>query len=199
MAKADPLPRPAVRAKDGRGHRWIIIAVVVTVLAVGALFAAFLAGRSTVQQQAATIGDLSTQSTRVYSDAKALEQQLVESGQTPVVSPSPIVVRGVDGPPGADGLPGRDGLNGRDGVDGISPPCLAEPTQCRGADGAPGAPGKDGADGAAGSPGAPGRDGAPGPACPDGYVPIETAGATGADGTQYGRAITCVDPTSANP
>lgn len=44
-----------------------------------------------------------------------------------------------------------------------------------------------------------GQNGAAGPTCPDGFVPIETEGATGTDGTTYGRAITCVDPTSAKP
>lgn len=47
--------------------------------------------------------------------------------------------------------------------------------------------------------GADGQNGAAGPTCPAGYAPIETTGATGADGTVYGRSITCVDPASANP
>lgn len=52
----------------------------------------------------------------------------------------------------ADPCRGPAGGKGADGKDGQSPPCLAEPAQCRGADGAPGA------------------EGPPGPSCPDGYT-----------------------------
>jgi hypothetical protein len=62
---------------------------------------------------------------------------------------------GRDGEPGTDGEPGADGTDGRDGV---TPPCLAEPNQCRGADGRDGVAGEDGA------------VGPPGPTCPDGYT-----------------------------
>ena len=43
------------------------------------------------------------------------------------------------------GPPGTPGVNG---ADGQTPPCMAEPSQCRGADGPEGKPGDPGADGA---------------------------------------------------
>lgn len=37
------------------------------------------------------------------------------------------------------------------------------------------------------------------PVCPNGFEPVETGEARGADGTRYARSITCVDPASAMP
>lgn len=113
-------------------------------------------------------------------DITSLMGQVRELGGTPVVT-----TPGSPGTPGADGTPGRDGrdgvdgepgTDGLDGADGASPPCLAEPSQCRGADGIDGQPGKDGEPGADGKDGAPGvngvdgRDGVPGQ---DGEPPAE--------------------------
>jgi hypothetical protein len=77
------------------------------------------------------------------------------------------------GPAGPSGTPGRDG---QDGVDGQTPPCLSEPTQCRGADGDKG------------------DQGEPGPACPGGYEP-RPAVITAPDGSTY-DGVACVDPDS---
>lgn len=79
---------------------------------------------------------------------------------------------GSDGRPGADGVslpgtpgtPGTDGVAGTDGVDGVSPACLDEPAQCRGADGRDGTDGRDGIDGIDGRDGADGADGRDGSA-----------------------------------
>jgi hypothetical protein len=63
---------------------------------------------------------------------------------------------GSDGEPGTDGVngePGTDGEPGSDGQDGVTPPCLAEETQCRGP---------------AGPAGERGAQGEPGPTCPAG-------------------------------
>ncbi|GAA4849823.1 hypothetical protein GCM10023403_10790 [Pseudonocardia benzenivorans] len=153
LKSPEALPRPALRAKDRRGHRWIVIAAAVSVVAVLALLGAFLLGQATQREQSATITSLSQQGDQLYGDAKALERQVTDAGKTPVVSPTPISV------PGPAGATGPKGDPGPPGADGESPPCLSEAAQCRGADGAPG---KDGADGAAGTPGQPGADGAPG-------------------------------------
>jgi hypothetical protein len=156
LKTAEALPRPAMRAKDRRGHRWIVIAAAVSVVAVLALLGAFLLGQATQREQSATITSLSQQGDQLYGDAKALERQVTDAGKTPVVSPTPI---SIPGPAGATGPKGDQGDPGPPGADGESPPCLSEPAQCRGADGAPG---KDGADGTPGTPGQPGADGAPG-------------------------------------
>lgn len=70
--------------------------------------------------------------------------------------------------PAPEATPGRDGEAGTDGEPGESPPCLSEPTQCRGADG------RDGIDGTDGQDGRDGRDGAAAAsqtyALPDGRV-----------------------------
>lgn len=56
---------------------------------------------------------------------------------------------------------------GEDGIDGVTPPCLFEPGQCRGQDGVsvtgvPGTPGRDGADGKDGINGTDGSNGTSG-------------------------------------
>lgn len=67
------------------------------------------------------------------------------------------------------------------GKDGVSPPCLAEPNQCRGADGQPGAPGADST--VPGPTGETGATGPPGPTCPDGTALQEVQfGALGPSG-----------------
>lgn len=90
----------------------------------------------------------------------ALAEQVTGLGGTPVVQPPGI--------PGPTGPSGRDGANGRDGRDGVTPVCMSEPPQCRGADGEPGeagasgTPGQDGQNGQDGTPGKDGQDGVDG-------------------------------------
>ncbi len=76
----------------------------------------------------------------------ALAQQVTQLGGTPVVQPS--------GVPGPQGPAGRDG---RDGAAGMSPPCLAEQSRCRGEPGVPGVNGVDGKDGRDGTDGVGGQ------------------------------------------
>ncbi|HET6286361.1 MAG TPA: hypothetical protein VFG15_06385 [Amycolatopsis sp.] len=74
---------------------------------------------------------------------------------------------------------------GSTGPAGESPPCLAEPAQCRGVDGRDGKDGRDGV------------DGQPGSTCPDGYE-LRDAVITAPDSSTYsGKA--CVDPSSSTP
>lgn len=80
------------------------------------------------------------------------------------------------GPPGEAGA---TGVKGDKGDPGESPPCLAEPTQCRGQDGAKG------------------DKGDPGPACPDGYEQ-RPAVITAPDGSTY-DGTACVRPDSSRP
>lgn len=84
---------------------------------------------------------------------------------TPQVQPSPIPgPSGINGRNGRDStVPGPSGQPGQPGKNGSSPPCLSEPTQCRGTDGADG---KDGTNGQDGKDGADGANGQPGPGCP---------------------------------
>lgn len=95
---------------------------------------------------------------------EALEQQLLQLGERPVVKPDEnlddegaVIVpgpRGPEGPPGPRGPAGprgEDGSSGRDGADGVS-----------------GADGQDGLRGPAGPPGPPGPAGPAGPPGPPG-------------------------------
>lgn len=77
---------------------------------------------------------------------------------------------------GATGTPGKDGKDGTNGTDGQAPPCMSEPTQCRGQDG---------------------KDGAPGPACPDGYQ-LGAARITAPDNSTY-DGVGCIKPGSSQP
>lgn len=125
------------------------------------------------------LGDLQGQVDAAQTDAGRLADQVEQLGGTPVVEPAAPGVRGADGRDGVDGVDGRDGQDGRDGRDGqpgddgsdgepgragtdgqpgVTPPCMAEPAQCRGVDGQPGAPGPAG------------PAGPPGPTCPPGYT-----------------------------
>ncbi|PWW50274.1 collagen-like domain-containing protein [Actinokineospora spheciospongiae] len=81
--------------------------------------------------------------------------------------PGPQGERGQQGEPGSPGEPGPPGAAGEPGQ---SPPCLAEPAQCRG------------------------TDGAPGPACPDGYEQ-RPAVVTNPDGTTQ-PGVACVATAS---
>ncbi len=149
-------------------------------------------------------GRAESQSTEnsLRGDVAALSSQVRGLGGTPVVQPGQTGAAGRDGVDGRDGKDGKDGAPGRDG---ISPPCLAEPPHCQGADGTngsdatglPGQPGKDGADGKPGQDGRDGADGQPGPACPDGYE-LRDAVITADDGSTY-RGKACVDPASSTP
>ncbi|MGW4114832.1 hypothetical protein ACWEFJ_28490 [Actinosynnema sp. NPDC004786] len=175
------LHQAAVEARDDRGHRWMWAGVL------AALVGVLWLGWSGLDQ-AAEIGALDRQQRAAAEAAQQLADQVRAMGGTPTVQPPTPGERGEPGPPGPPGGPGRDG---KDGVAGTSPPCLAEPGQCRGADGT-GVPGPPGPPGANGVDGQPGRDGAPGQDGADGRPP---AGWTWIDGD--GRTQSCTrDPGS---
>ena len=88
-----------------------------------------------------------------------------------------------DGLDGRDGVNGRDGTNGLNGKDGLTPPCLATPTMCVGADGKDGLDGKDGQNGTDGADGANGTNGTDGTDGRDGSPAAELI-VNRADGTQ---------------
>lgn len=108
------------------------------------------------------------------TDADAYRRALASKGVNPnSVAPPPQVrtaplaslpaaAPGLNGTNGRDGKDGINGINGKDGKDGAAgpaPSCLAEPTQCRGADGLNGTNGQDGKDGKDGTNGLNGVDG----------------------------------------
>lgn len=153
------------RHRDWDPRLLVGLAVAVAALAVGALVGATLLRGEAVtveEQRDAVVAEKTSLAEQIR--AACLSGDLVGPvcGQAEQVLAQPI-----PGPQGATGPPGRDG---------VSPPCLFEPSRCRGADGAQGAAGvagepgpagmdgRDGADGADGAPGAPGpagRDGSP--------------------------------------
>ncbi|CRK59086.1 Flagellar hook-length control protein FliK [Alloactinosynnema sp. L-07] len=201
------------RLKDHRGHRamWAAIGITVLGLLVAVLAAVVYVGetRSRDADQDRTISALEAVAEDNGAIARQLSEQIRGMGGTPaVVAPEPGE-RGPRGEPGEIGRTGLPGRDGRDGVDGQSPPCLAEPTQCRGTDGvdgrngvdgrdgANGTPGVDGSPGADGAPGERGPDGAPGPTCPTGYEP-RPALIVGPDGSTY-QGVACVDPSTSTP
>jgi len=170
----EALERGADGAKDVGGHRlmWGLLAAVLVGL--GLLALAFFSGRA----------DSRDMEDALRGDVAALASQVRGLGGEPVVVPS--APPGAQGLAGRDGAPGRDGKDGRDGSDGrdgTSPPCLAEPPQCHGANGMngvdatglPGQPGKDGADGQDGTPGKDGTDGRAGRP-PAGWTWVDLAG-----------------------
>ena len=172
------------QARDPGGHRGIVFSVIA--LSAGLLVVAVMIGVGY-----RTIDDLGKRADANAVVAQQLAEQIRASGGTPMVQPPVPGERGPVGPQGPEGPPGEDG------VDGTTPPCLAEPGQCRGADGTgvpgppgptgpPGPPGVDGVDGQDGQDGTPGQDGA------DGRPP---AGWTWVDGD--GRTQSCSrDPGS---
>lgn len=155
------LERGADGAKDVGGHRlmWALLAAVL--LGLGLLAVAFFGGRAESRNTEDSL----------RGDVEALASQVRGLGGTPVVQPGQTGAAGRDGVDGRDGKDGKDGTPGRDG---ISPPCLAEPPQCQGADGvdATGIPGRDGTDGKDGQDGVDGQDGRP----PAGWTWVDSAG-----------------------
>lgn len=139
-------------------------------------------------QVAAELGAACDQAARVQQTIPGPQGTQGERGEKGSPGPSgPPGPAGpaVTGPPGPvvvgpDGSDGKDGRDGRDGRDGVTPACLSEPGQCRGADGAPGARGDQG------------------PACAAGYEP-RPAVAQAPDGGRYRDAVTCVRPDSYEP
>lgn len=97
-------------------------------------------------------------------DAKVLFGNICDQATSATQEPVPAE-------PGANG---RDGEDGRNGADGRSPPCLAEPNQCRGSDGKDGASGKDGL---------PGTNGTNGVSPPCLSEPRQCRGLDGEDGS----------------
>lgn len=128
------LSRPAKRAKDVVGRRLLVGAVAVTLLGVLALAAlvATLLARDAVQTDA--ILSLARSST-------ALSEQVTQLGGVPVVTPEQIQAPVSVAVPGATGATGQTGAAGATGATGPAPPCLAEPSMCRGDTGPMGEPG----------------------------------------------------------
>ena len=193
--RLDVVVDQAVRdARDPATRRWQRVGI--AALGVGLLVVAVMIG-----YQAVTIGVLGDQADRNAIAAQQLAEQVRALGGTPSVPPPVPGERGEPGAQGEQGRPGPAGRDGEDGVDGRSPPCLAEPAQCRGTDGTDGTPGAAGTDGTAGEPG---RDGAPGRDGVDGQP--GAPGRDGADGRPPagwswvdvdGRTQTCTrDPGS---
>jgi hypothetical protein len=106
------------------------------------------------------------------------------------VDVGPVV--GADGADGEDGADGRDGEPGRGVVstDQVDGRLIISYTDGSTEDAGPLLVGPQGPQG---------DTGRPGPDCPEGFEPVETGPTVGADGTRYGRSITCVDPSSALP
>lgn len=167
----------APSARRRRALTYLAAGVLVGCLAAGGWY--FGSRIGSLQDQA---DELKTQADSNGRDARQLADQVKDLGGDPVVEPPAASERGADGaagadgrdgPAGKDGANGRDGPPGRDGDDGppgaggppgsegqagATPPCMAEPAQCRGGDGADGRDGQDGA------------QGQPGPTCPNGYT-----------------------------
>lgn len=181
------LHQAAEGARDDRGHRVIWLGG--AALAVGLVVVAVMLGVGYRM-----VSDLGTRADANAVAAQQLAEQIRADGGTPVVEPPVPGERGPVGPQGPEGPPGRDGEDGRDGAkgtDGTTPPCLAAPGQCRGADGTgfpgpQGEPGTDGQDGRDGAPGEKGDQGDPGMPGTNGQPP---AGWTWVD--QTGRTQSC--------
>ncbi|GAA2681880.1 hypothetical protein GCM10010428_49790 [Actinosynnema pretiosum subsp. pretiosum] len=144
----------ADQARDDAGHRGIRLALAALLVGLAVLAGAVWSGWRSID----ALRDRADANAVV---AQQLAEQIRADGGTPVVQPPHPAEQGAPGPagePGAAGEPGPQGPAGRDGRDGAIPPCLTEPTQCRGPTGQPGA------DGVAGPAGEPGTDGTPGPA-----------------------------------
>lgn len=122
----------------------------------------------------------------LVGDVRALRQQVVEEGETPVAPdptravedlpdrmevPVPIPgPRGLTGSPGPSGSPGRDGSDGSDGTSGVDgAPGVVGPTGPAGPQGEPGATGPQGEQGPRGDTGEQGPAGPAGQSCPEGY------------------------------
>ncbi|WP_367128338.1 hypothetical protein [Saccharothrix sp. HUAS TT1] len=181
QAAADEAARSA---RDPVAHRAIWGSVVVLALLVaGLLWGNWLRGSE--------IERLDQSQRETAQAAQALYDQVRALGGTPAVQPPAPGERGEPGAQGEPGERGRDGVDGQDGTDGTTPPCLAEPGQCRGADGTgvPGQPGTNGADGQPGRDGAPGKDGVDGKDGLDGRDGQPPASWTWVDGD--GRTQSC--------
>lgn len=182
----DPIDRTLVQpaaeqARDDQSHRRLYLAGALVVIGiVGLALWAWLSIHNLQDHVAAAEGDAHVATSSAQDAAvraKQLYDQVVKLGGTPIVAPPPQ-----PGPVGATGATGATGPVGPGGPPGQSPPCLATPQQCQGADGKPGqdgAPGPAGATGPAGKDGAPGADGKPGA---DG-----APGKDGADGVSVTR------------
>lgn len=153
------LPRPAARARDSTGHRWLIGLVVFSLLGTAGLGVVVLSQNSDINELRPAVTSLANSST-------ALADQVRSLGQEPVVTPEQI-----SGPAGAAG---EQGAAGPQGLPGLTGP--AGPTGNPGATGPQGVPGVPGVPGVAG---APGVDGTQGVAGTDG-----TNGTNGATGPQ---------------
>lgn len=168
------MPRSAARARDGVGHRLLVVVMLLTLLGVAGLAFGFFVQLQRGNAQSDAIRSLASSSTALSDQVRAL-------GAVPVVTPEQIAgPAGEAGPAGPAGPQGPAGAPGAAGAAGAS--------GAPGAAGAAGAPGSPGAPGAAGAPGAPGADGA------DGAPGQPPAGFTFVDGR--GRTQTCARDTA---
>lgn len=158
------------------------VAITVLVLAIGYLTYAQVRANIATTRLANQVNQVCEQDNDAavqLADAGACSQaQQVQGTPGPQGLPGAVGPAGPPGPPGEPGEDGRDGIDGQDGADGApgllgpagpvgepgatgqagqTPPCMSEPTQCRGTDGADGAPGPEGPAGADGQDGADGR------------------------------------------
>lgn len=176
MTDARIVERAADRAEDRRGHRlmWLFVGLALFGLAV--LTTAFFSYRAASTDEIRALDRRADDNATV---ANRLADQVEQLGATPVVDPpSPVDDADPDDPEAQDPEvqdpeiqnpetqdpeiqdPEKDdaAIPGPAGRDGQTPPCMSEPTQCRGTDGANG---KDGEEG---------PQGPPGPTCPNGYT-----------------------------
>lgn len=152
------LTRPALRARDGFGHRLLIALVVVTligVLALAGVLVVLLQRGGTQDQRIAEQGSAIRSLTASATD---LSDQIRSLGAVPVVTPAEI-----SGPAGQAGQMGATGATGPAGAGGADS-TVPGPVGPTGPAGPAGPAGQDGAAGADGAPGQPGADGATGEA-----------------------------------
>lgn len=167
---------------------WLFgIAVVVLAVLVGWLIGVSLAAQNRLDVQRDKIDKVQDSLNQSNANEKKLYDQLLESGQQPVVTPSDPDVKpkngdkGDRGAPGADSVvPGPQGPPGPPGADSTVP----------GPQGPPGVDGKNGADSTV-----PGPQGEQGPQGPPGESIQGPAGVDGAQGVGVaGTAYACTGP-----
>lgn len=170
----------------------VLVVAIVVYLAFEQITSQFEANQATeekvaVQQQAKSLAEQVAEACakggQAAAELGAACQQAAEVQQAAAAAP---------GPPGELGPRGPKGDKGDPGADGQSPPCLADPPHCQGADGQDGVPGSAGVPGPAGPQGEPGPAGVDGQDGAPGHPP---AGWTWVDGD--GRQQSCTrDPGS---
>ena len=178
-----------------------IVVVLIAALA-GWLIGVSLAAQNRLDRQRDQISNVQDSLDRSNVNEKKLYDQLLESGQDPVVTPSDPDAEPKSGDKGDKGEPGDKGSDsvvpgpqGLPGADSTVP----------GAQGPPGVDGKNGADSTIPGPqGVPGKDGAdstvPGPQGPPGESiqgPVGANGANGIDGAPGAQGVGVTSTTYA--